>query len=316
MKIVVLDGYTLNPGDLGWRSLEELGDCTFYDRTAPNELLHRAKDADALVTNKVALSADILARLPTLRYIGVTATGYNIVDVEAARRQGVTVTNVPAYSTRSVAQMVFAHLLNLTLRIEHHAQTVDAGRWTASADFAYWDFPLIDVAGRTLGIVGYGQIGQAVARIGRALDMRVLASDRSPQNKPAEGIEFCDLDRLFRQSDVLSLHCPLTPQTERLVDRTRLAWMKPTAFLINTSRGGLIDEAALADALNAGQLAGAGLDVLSREPPPADNPLLSAKNCRITPHYAWATTAARRRLMDVAVANLRAFMAGQPQNVV
>jgi len=316
MQIVVLDSHTLNPGDLSWEDLEALGPCAIYPRTPPELVVARAADAEIVLTNKVELSRETLLQLPRLRYIGVTATGYNIVDAAAARERGIAVANVPAYSTTSVTQMVFAHLLNLTLRIEYHAQTVAAGRWAASPDFAYWDFPLLDVAGQTMGIVGFGRIGQAVARVARALEMQVLVCDRSPQNKPGAGVAFVALEPLLRQSDVVTLHCPLTPQTQKLINRQTLAWMKPTAFLINTGRGGLVDEAALADALNAGRLAGAGLDVLSAEPPPADNPLLTARNCRITPHYAWATTAARRRLLAISVANVRAFLAGTPQNVV
>lgn len=316
MNIVVIDGYTLNPGDLSWQPLEELGSCMIYDRTPPDRLMFRAGEADAVLTNKFPFDRATFPRLPRLRYIGVTATGYNIVDVAAAREHGVTVTNVPAYGAASVAQMAFAHLLNLVTHCEYHAQTVAQGRWAQTPDFCYWDRPLVELAGLTLGIVGFGQIGQATARIGRGFGMRVIACDRSPDVKSHDGVTFVAPDDLFRQSDVVSLHCPLTPETDRLVNRTRLALMKPTAYLINTSRGGLVDEAALAEALNAGRLAGAGLDVLASEPPPADHSLLRARNCRVTPHNAWGTVAARQRLLDIAVDNLRAFAAGRRQNVV
>jgi glycerate dehydrogenase len=316
MKIVILDGYTLNPGDLSWADLAALGPVAAYDRTAPVEMADRAAEGEILLTNKAVLSREIIDRLPRLRYIGVTATGYNVVDLEAARQRGVPVTNVPDYATSSVVQMVFAHLLNLTLHVADHGRSVTAGRWTRSPDFCYWDFPLIELAGLTMGVVGFGRIGRAVAAVARAFGMNVLAHDAvSPSSLP-EGVRFVDLDELFRQSDALSLHCPLTPQTEKLVNAARLATMKPSAYVINTGRGPLVDEAALAEALNSDRLAGAGLDVLSTEPPPADNRLLTAKNCFLTPHIAWATRAARQRLLDTAVANVRAFLAGKPQNVV
>jgi glycerate dehydrogenase len=316
VHVVVLDGYTLNPGDLSWVELESLGHCTVYDRTSPEQTVARAAAADIVLTNKVVLDRPILEQLPTLRYIGVLATGYNVVDVAAAHQRGIVVTNVPAYSTHSVAQMVFAHLLNLTLNVAHHADAVRTGRWTRSPDFCFWDSPLVELDGLTIGIVGYGRIGREVARIAWALGMNVLVHDVAPMDDLGEGIRAVDLETLVRQSDVVSLHCPLNPQTQHLINAERLAWMKPTALLINTSRGPLVDEAALADALNSGQIAGAGLDVLSTEPPPADNPLLTVENCHITPHIAWATQAARSRLMRIAVDNVRAFLAGQPWNVV
>jgi glycerate dehydrogenase len=316
MKIVVLDGYTLNPGDLGWEAFQALGDFETHDRTPPALTIERARDAEILLTNKTVLGRSEIAALPRLRYLGVLATGYNVVDVEAARERGIPVCNVPEYGTANVAQAVFALLLELTNRDGHHAQTVREGRWTTSADFCYWDFPLVELSGLTLGIVGYGRIGRAVGRIGRAFGMKVLAVDRRGEKTGEEGVRFTDLDTMFRESDVLSLHCPLTPETKGLINAARLAQMKPTAFLINTARGGLVNEADLADALNHGRLAGAGLDVLSVEPPPADNPLLRAKNCIITPHIAWATRNARARLMNVAADNLRAWLRGQPQNVV
>jgi glycerate dehydrogenase len=315
MKIVVLDGYTLNPGDLSWDELKALGECEVFDRTPPDRTVARAKDAEIALTNKTVLDGKVLGQLPKLRYAGVLATGYNVVDVQAARERKIVVTNVPAYSTSSVAQMVFAHLLELTHHVGHHAQSVREGRWTASADFAYWDFPLIELSGLTMGIVGYGRIGRETAAVARAFGMKVLAAGRAPKPEAGE-VEFVPLDELFRRSDVISLHCPLTPETKGLVNAQRLALMKPTAFLINTSRGPVVDEPALADALNSGRIAGAGLDVLSVEPPPADNPLLKAKNCHISPHFAWATRAARERLMKVAVENVRQFLAGRSQNVV
>jgi glycerate dehydrogenase len=315
MKIAVLDGFTLNPGDLSWEALESLGECQIHDRTAPGEALARAVEADIVLTNKVCLTADLIRQLPRLRYIGVLATGTNVVDHAAARARNIPVTNVPAYSTSSVAQAVFALLLELTHHVGHHAQGVREGKWTQCADFSYQEFPLVELAGLTFGVVGFGQIGRAVAEIARAFGMTVLAFNPSPKPAPPQ-VCLVDLETLFRRSDVVSLHCPLTPQTQHLVNAERLAWMKPTAFLVNTGRGPLVEEAALAEALNAGRLAGAGLDVLSVEPPPADHPLLRARNCLITPHHAWATRAARVRLLQTAVENVRAFLAGRPQNVV
>jgi len=315
VNIVVIDGFTLNPGDLSWSGLERLGKCLIYERSAPHEIVPRATDAEVILTNKAVLSRDQIFSLPKLKYIGVTATGFNIVDVTAARERGIPVCNVPAYGTRSVAQMTFALLLELAQRVGHHAQTVRDGRWSACPDFCYWDYPLIELDGLTMGIVGYGQIGQAVAELARAFGMRVAAFNRS-KRPDDDAIKFVDLDRLFSESDVVSLHCPLTPETKHLVNAERLAKMKPSAFLLNTSRGPLIDEAALADALNTGRIAGAGLDVLSIEPPPKDNPLFKASNCFITPHIAWATRAARARLMERSVANIEAYVRGQPVNVV
>jgi len=314
MRIVVLDGYTLNPGDLSWGDLEALARCDIHDRTPPGEVIRRAAGAEIVLTNKVALDRCAIEALPALRYIGVLATGYNIVDTAAARERGIVVANVPDYATRSVAQVVFAHLLELTHHVGHHAQTVRGGRWTSSPDFAYWDYPLVELAGLTMGTIGFGRIGRAVAEIARAFGMRVLAYTMPPQTQ--EGVEFVDLERLFRESDVVSLHCPLTPETAGLVNADRLALMKRSAFLINTGRGPLVDEGALASALNWGRIAGAGLDVLSAEPPRADNPLLAAKNCFITPHVAWASGAARARLLKAVVENVRAFLAGNPRNVV
>jgi glycerate dehydrogenase len=308
MNIVVLDGYTLNPGDLSWAALRELGRCAIYDRTAPDEIVPRCASAEIVLTNKVKLDGQSMSSIPDLKYIGVIATGFNVVDVAAARERKVIVTNVPTYGTQSVAQMTFALLLELTQHVGHHARTVREGRWTRSPDFSYWDYPLIELEGLTLGIVGFGRIGQMVRTLAEAFGMKVLTYSRK---QPAG-----ELEDLFRQSDVVSLHCPLTPETKHLVNAERLAWMKPTAFLLNTGRGPLIDESALAKALNEGRIAGAGLDVLAIEPPTADNPLLRAKNCLITPHIAWATRAARSRLMDAVVENVRAFLTGNPRNVV
>lgn len=316
MRIVVLDGFTANPGDLSWAAIQALGECTIHDRTADDDIVPRAADADIILTNKTALPRDVIDRLPKARMIGVLATGVNVVDVEAAKARGIPVCNVPEYSTASVAQAVFGLVMELTLRTGHHDRTVHEGRWAACEDFCYWDGNLVEIAGLTLGIVGYGRIGAAVARVGRAFDMRILAHRRSGAGPVAGGGEYVDLDRLFRESDIVSLHCPLTPQTKGMIDAARLATMKPTAYLVNTARGGLVNEADLAAALDAGTIAGAGLDVLSVEPPPASNPLLGARNCVITPHIAWATRAARQRLLEVTAANIRGFLAGQPQNVV
>ena len=314
MKIVVLDGYTMNPGDLSWKPLEALGECAIYDRTPPERVVERAAGAEVVLTNKVVLDGAVMARLPAIKYIGVLATGYNVVDTAAARERGIVVTNVPAYSTRSVAQLVMALVLELAHHVGDHSRGVHEGRWTRSPDFAYWDWPLVELDGLVMGIVGFGQTGRAVADLARAFGMRVLVHTRTPTAGP--GVEFVDLATLLRRSDVVSLHCPLTPETEGLVNAKRLALMKPTAFLINTSRGPVVNERDLAEALNTGRIAGAGLDVLSTEPPKADNPLLGAKNCFITPHFAWATRAARERMMKTVVANVRAFLAGRPQNVV
>jgi glycerate dehydrogenase len=317
MRIVVLDGYTLNPGDLDWGPFERLGTFEVHDRTPPELTAERAAGAEALVTNKTVLDRDLMSQLPELRYIGVLATGYNVVDVEAARERGIAVTNVPAYGTESVAQMAFALLLELAAHAGHHAATVREGRWAREPDFCYWDFPIVELSGLTMGIVGYGRIGQAAARIARAFGMNVIAHTRSRAAGTADGeAAFVALDDLFRRADVVSLHCPLTPETEQMVGAARLGMMKRGAFLINTSRGPLVDESALAEALNQGQIAGAGLDVLSIEPPAEDHPLPGARNCFVTPHIAWASHAARKRLLDAAFENLKAFVEGHPRNVV
>lgn len=315
-NIVVLDGTTLNPGDLSWSGLERLGNCSIHARTPPDQIVARAREAEILLTNKTPLNRATLEQLPHLQAIGVLATGYNVVDVEAARERNIPVMNVPAYSTDSVAQIVFAHLLNLAQHVAYHAASVREGRWSECKDFCYWDRPLIELRGLTMGIIGFGSIGQSVARLAHAFGMPVLTYTRSRLNAGHETVIQTDLDSVLRQSDVLSLHCPLTPRTQAIINDRNLARMKPTAFLINTGRGPLIDEAALAKALNSGRIAGAGLDVLSSEPPAADNPLIHARNCFITPHIAWATKAARERLLRSVVDNVRAFLAGTPQNVV
>lgn len=315
MKIVVLDGHTLNPGDLSWDSLRGLGDCEVYERTLENQVIPRALGAQFLLTNKTPLTRTHLEQLPDLRYIGVLATGTNVVDLAAARERGIPVTNVPAYGTRSVAQATIALLLELTQHVGAHSRGAREGRWARSPDWCYWDSPLIELDGLTMGIVGFGRIGQAVGELARGFGMKVLATSRAGAANQSLSL-MVSLDRLFRDSDVVSLHCPLTPETRNLVNAERLSWMKPSAFLLNTSRGLLVDEAALACALNAGKIAGAGLDVLSQEPPPADHPLLHARNCIVTPHQAWATRAARARLLKAAVENIRAFLDNKPQNVV
>jgi glycerate dehydrogenase len=312
MRITILDGHTTNPGDLSWEPLHGLGDCVVHDRTLAAEVVVRAADADVVLTNKTPLTRETIAALPRLKCIGVLATGYNIVDVAAARDRGIPVCNVPEYGTPNVAQATFALLLELTNRVGRHAELVRAGRWSSCPDFCFWEGELVELSGLTLGIVGYGRIGRAVATVGRAFGMRIVAARRGRGDDP----ECVELDTLLRESDVVSLHCPLTPETREIIDATALAKMKPTAFLINTSRGPLVNEAALAAALNAGQIAGAGLDVLAVEPPPATNPLLAARNCVITPHVAWATREARRRLIACTAENLRAFVAGTPRNVV
>jgi glycerate dehydrogenase len=319
-EIVVLDAHALNPGDLSWEPLHALGTCAIHARTPAGAVVARAARAAVVLTNKTPLGQAEIAALPALRYVGVLATGYDVIDVRAAAARGVTVTNVPAYSTDSVAQMTFALLLELCQRTGDHARAARAGRWHQSGDFAYYEHPLRELAGSTLGIVGLGRIGQAVARIGAAFGMRVIAaaSERGAAAGAAElpHVERAPLAEVFARADALSLHCPLTAATERLVNAERLSWMKPSAFLINTARGGLIDEPALARALAQGALAGAALDVLSAEPAPPAHPLLRAPNCIVTPHIAWATRAARERLLRIAIDNVRAFLAGAPQNVV
>ena len=314
MKIVVLDGYCLNPGDLDWSGFEPIGSITVYDRTPATLTVERSKDADVLLTNKTVLNAENMSQMPNLKYVGVLATGYNVVDLEYAASRGITVTNIPAYSTASVAQMVFAHILNIANSVEHHSQLVRGGAWSSSIDFCFWNRPQIELAGKNIGLVGLGNTGMATARIALAFGMKVIAVT-SKKNLP-EGIKSVSYNDLWQQSDIVSLHCPLSADTRNLVNASTIAQMKPSAILINTGRGPLIDEQALADALNSGRIAAAAVDVLSTEPPVADNPLLTARNCFITPHIAWATREARQRLMDIAVGNLKAFAEGKPVNVV
>ena len=320
MKIVVLDGYTLNSGDLDWAPLQALGHCKIYPRTAPDQIVERARNAEIVLTNKVMLGERELLELPKLRYIGVLATGTNVVDLVSAARRQIVVTNVPAYSTMSVAQMVFSLLLEVVQQVGHHNRRVHDGAWSDSTDFSFRETPLVELDGLTLGIVGFGNIGQAVARIAESFGMKVLVhvrrSHRFKELQQGRGPRDSELDKLFAQSDVISLHCPLTEQTRHLVDERRLALMKPGAILINTARGPLLDEAAVAAALHCGRLGGLAVDVLSSEPPSEDNPLLHAPRCVITPHIAWATLAARQRLLRTVVANVAAFQDGAPQNVV
>jgi len=319
MKIVVLDGHALNPGDLSWSKLEQLGTTIVYARTASELIIERCRGAEIVLTNKTPLRQETLAQLPDLRYIGVLATGYDVVDTAAAELLGITVTNVPSYSTDSVAQFVFALLLELTHHVGAHSTSTRTGEWSANEDFSYWKSPLIELAGKTMGIIGIGRIGRKVAVLAQAFGMKVIAAGR--QDSPfADDIDPAivrtDLNALLREADVISLHCPLTSQTEKLINRDTLALMKPGAFLINTARGKLIAEDHLAEALNEGIIGGAALDVLSSEPPQHTNPLLTARNCIITPHIAWATLEARTRLLEIAIGNVSHFLSGDPIHVI
>jgi glycerate dehydrogenase len=315
--IVVLDGHTLNPGDLSWEGFEPFGRLTVHDRTRPEQVAERASGAAVVLTNKTPLGADTLGQLPALEYIGVLATGYNVVDVKAAKERGVIVSNIPTYGTASVAQHAVALMLELTNQVKVHADAVSQGEWSTHTDWCFTKTPLVELADKTLGIVGFGRIGRQMATIGHALGMRIVAHDAHETDAPSyPGFRFAPLDQLLREADVVSLHCPLLPATQGLVNSKTLALMKPTAFLINTSRGPLVVDQDLADALNEGRIAGAGLDVLSVEPPPPGHPLIGARNCLITPHTAWASRESRSRLMDLAVANLAAFRDGKPINVV
>lgn len=316
MKIVILDGYTANPGDLSWGSLKELGEVTVYERTRREEIAGRAADADIVLTNKVVMDREMMALLPRLKYIGVLATGYNVVDIEAARERDIIVTNVPAYSTESVAQTVFAHLLTVTNRTEHYAQQNRLGRWAENRDFCYWDTELTELAGKTMGIVGLGHIGRRVAEIALAFGMQVRAMTSKKAEELPAGIQKAELQSLLASADVVSLHCPLTEGTRHLIHRETLRLMKPSAILINTGRGPLVDDEALAEALNEGRLRAYCADVVTEEPPKADHPLLHAPNAFITPHIAWATVEARKRLLQTAIGNVEAFVNGHPVNVV
>jgi len=316
MKIVVLDGFAENPGDLSWEGLEKLGELTVYDRTAAEDIVSRIGDAEVVFTNKTPLTEATFAACPNIRLVSVLATGYNIVDCAAARARGIPVCNVPGYSTAAVAQFTFALLLELCHHVGHHSEAVHAGRWTSNADFCFWDYPLVELAGKTLGIIGFGSIGKAVGRIAKAMGMRVLATGSRPTEEGRQIAEYVELDTVLTQSDVISLHCPLFPETTGIINKASLAKMKDGAMLINTSRGGVLVEADVAEALNTGKLAGAAMDVVSVEPIAAENPLLTAKNCILTPHIAWAPREARQRIMDMSVENVEAFLKGDPVHVV
>ncbi len=316
MKIVVLDGFTLNPGDLSWGALEALGEVTVYDRTAGEQIVSRIGEAEAILTNKTPISAETLAACPGLRYIGVLATGYNVVNIEAAKQRGIPVCNIPTYGTAAVGQFAIAMLLEICHHVAHHSDAVHAGRWSGNIDWCFWDYPLIELAGKTMGIIGFGRIGQRTGEIARALGMRVLAND-SQENESGRDIgSYVDLDTLLRESDVISLHCPLFPQTEGIIHAGNIAKMKDGVILLNNSRGPLIVEQDLADALNSRKVYAAALDVVSEEPIRANNPLLSAKNCILTPHISWAPKESRQRLLDAAIANLAAWKSGTPSHVV
>jgi len=317
MKIVVLDGYTLNPGDMSWSGIEQLGELVVYDRTPVEKIIERIDNAQIILTNKVVLTKEILQKTPSVKYIGVIATGYNVVDTTAAKELGIIVTNVPAYSTNSVAQLVFAFILELCHHVGEHNIAVHNGAWTNSEDFTFWNYPLIELAGKTLGIIGFGGIGQATARIAEAFGMKVLVYNRTKKLElETDRIKFAELEEVLNQSDYISLHCPLTDKTKGLINKESIAKMKIGVFLINTSRGPVLVEQDVADALNSGKLAGVGVDVVSIEPIPGNNPLLKAKNCIITPHFAWAPKEARTRLMDTLIKNIKAFMENEPINVV
>lgn len=316
MKIIILDGYATNPGDLSWDELKALGECTIYERTAPEEVIERLAGAEVALTNKVFFTAEVMAALPQLKYIGVLATGYNVVDIAAAKEHGIIVTNIPAYSTPSVAQMVFAHILNIAQQVKYHSDEVHKGRWSSNPDFCFWNTPLIELHGKKIGLVGLGHTGYSTARIAIGFGMQVFALTSKLSLQLPPEIKKMELNQLFSECDVISLHCPLTEGTQELVDARRLSLMKPTAILINTGRGQLINEQDLADALNKGKIYAAGVDVLSSEPPLADNPLLTAKNCYITPHIAWASLEARERLMGIMLDNVKAYISGKPINNV
>ena len=312
--IVVLDGYTLNPGDLSWDGFEDLGELTIYDRTDPKDIVARIGNADIVITNKTPLTKETLSQAPAIKYIGVLATGFNVVDVQAAKEKGIPVCNIPTYGTDAVAQFAFALLLEITNQVAHHSNEVKKGRWTESPDFCFWDTPLTELLGKTIGIIGFGRIGQATGRIAKAFGMEVLAYDG--YQIPDADCRYVDLDELYAKSDVIALHCPLTPETEGIINKASIAKMKDGVIILNNSRGPLIVEQDLADALNSGKVYAAGLDVVSSEPIKADNPLLKAKNCIITPHISWAAKESRARLMGIAVANLKSFLDGKPVNVV
>jgi len=316
MKIVILDGYTLNPGDLSWDRMEKLGDTEIWERTDEKDIISRAKEAQIVITNKTPLTKETIEQLPQLKYIGVLATGYNVVDIAYAAQKNIPVTNIPTYGTDSVAQMVFAHILHLTQHVAEHSQSVKEGDWSRCPDFCFWNYPMVELSGKTIGIIGFGRIGRRVGEIAQVFGMKVLAYDIFADPKSSPSTSFVDLETLFTQSDIVSLHCPLFPETEGIVNKKNLSLMKSTAFLINTSRGPLINENDLLDALNNNVIAAAGLDVVSTEPIKSDNPLLSLDNCYVTPHISWATFNARKRLLDTAIDNVEAFLNGKAVNVV
>ncbi|MBQ2775031.1 MAG: D-2-hydroxyacid dehydrogenase [Clostridia bacterium] len=317
MKIVILDGHTTNPGDLSWDFLKEFGEFTVYDRTPVDKIIERALGYDIIITNKTPISADVMAQLPDLKFIALLSTGFNVIDIDFAKQRGIPVSNVPSYSTAAVAQLVFAFLLEHSNKVSVHNEAVKNGEWSNCQHFCFWKTPLSELQGKTIGIIGYGQIGREVAKIAEAFGMNILAHSRSSTPNTTEGkTKFVELDELLKNSDFVSLHCPLTPQTEKMVNKDFIAKMKPSAFLVNTSRGPVVDEDALAEALKNGKLAGAGVDVLSTEPPAADNPLLSCDNCLITPHVAWAGLETRKRLIEILKGNIKAFIDGNPRNVV
>ena len=316
MNIVVLDGYTANPNDLSWEPLEAFGKLTIYDRTSADELIKRAQDADIILANKCRLKEEELKQLPKLKYIGVLATGYNNIDTEYAHKHEIVVSNIPSYSTESVVQMTFAHIFNITNQISHYASEVRAGQWSQNPDFCYWNTPLQELAGRTLGIIGLGNIGMRVAQVAHCLGMDVFALTSKEKDQLPTGVQKTTLEGLLGVADILTLHCPLSPDTYHLINEERLAMMREGAILINTSRGALVDEQAVANALESGRLQAYGADVMSKEPPLADNPLLRQAHAHLTPHIAWATLEARQRLIKTGIENVKAFVEGQPQNVV
>ena len=316
MKIVILDGYTTNPGDLSWEALEELGSLMVYERTGADKVVERIGDAEIVFSNKTVIDADVMASCPGMKYIGVLATGYNVIDTQAAREKGVTVTNIPAYGTEAVGQATIALLLEICNRVGHHDAAVKEGRWQNCPDFCFWDYPLIMLAGKTIGMIGFGRIGQNTAKIALALGLSIIAYDEKPSEEGRDIAEYVSLDELLKRSDIISLHCPLFPGTEGIINKDSIAKMKDGVILLNSSRGPLLVEQDVADALNSGKIYAAGLDVVSVEPIKADNPLLKAKNCIITPHIAWAPKESRQRLLNIAIDNLKAFVAGKPQNTV
>ena len=316
MKIVNLDGYATNPGDLSWDNFRQYGDYTVYDRTAPSQIIERAKDADILFINKCVITAEMLEQMPKLKYVGLQSTGYNVIDCAAARKRGITISNIPAYSTNAVAQLVFAFILQITNKVTLHSDAVHQNEWCECPDFCFWKAPLSELDGKTIGIIGFGSIGKRVTKIAKAFGMKVMAYTPHPAPEAYPDVVFCELDTLLSSSDIVTCHCPLTPDTTGIINREALSKMKASAILINTSRGPVVDEQALADALNNGTIGAAGLDVLSTEPPKESNPLLTAKNCYITPHIAWAGYETRARLLRILEENLKAFLDGKPQNVV